>query len=76
MSTFRVIVDQDVCQGHSVCLSEAPEMFAVEDSGGPYPLARVKMAIVSGDALEAARGAARYCPNQSIKIVPFEGSKE
>lgn len=76
MSTFRVIVDQDVCQGHSVCLSEAPEMFAVEDSGGPYPLARVKIAIVSGDALEAARRAARYCPNQSIKIVPFEGSKE
>jgi|JI10StandDraft_1071094.scaffolds.fasta_scaffold75043_3 sterol 14-demethylase len=72
MSTFRVIVDQDVCQGHSVCLSEAPEIFAVEDSGGPYPLARVKIAIVSGDALESARRAARFCPNQSIKIVPYE----
>jgi ferredoxin len=70
MSKFRVIVDQDVCQGHSVCLSEAPDIFTVEDSGGPYPLARVKIAEVSGEALEAARRAARYCPNQSIKIVP------
>ena len=70
MSKFRVIVDLDVCQGHSVCLAEAPNVFAVEESGGPYPLARVKIAEVSGETLEAARRAARYCPNQSIKIVP------
>lgn len=76
MSTFRVIVDEDVCQGHSVCLSEAPAVFAVEATGGPYPLARVKVAMVSGESLEAARRAARYCPNQSIKIVPFDGSQE
>jgi sterol 14-demethylase len=75
MSVFRVIVDQDVCQGHGVCLSEAPQIFAVEVSGGPYPLARVKVGSVSGDALEAARRAARYCPNQSIRIVPFEEPK-
>lgn len=72
MSRFRVIVDQEVCQGHSVCLSEAPEIFAVEDTGGAYPLARVKVAVVSGEALEAARRAARYCPNQSIKITPCD----
>jgi ferredoxin len=76
MNTFRVIIDEDVCQGHGVCLSEAPDIFAVEEVGGPYPLARVKVAEVSGEALEAARRAARYCPNQSIKIVPFDGSQE
>lgn len=76
MSTFRVIIDPDVCQGHSVCLSEAPDIFVVEETGGPYPLARVKVAEVSGEALDAARRAARYCPNQSIRIVPFDGSQE
>ncbi len=74
MSKCRVIVDQDVCQGHSVCVAEAPDVFAVEDSGGPYPLARVKVAIVEGELLEAARRAARYCPNQSIKIVSCDDS--
>lgn len=72
MSKYRVIVDQEVCQGHSVCLSEAPDVFAVEDTGGAYPLARVKVAVVSGELLEAARRAAHYCPNYSIKIVPCE----
>lgn len=72
MTSYRVIVDQDVCQGHSVCLSEAPDLFVVEDTGGAYPLARLKVAIVSGEALDAARRAARFCPNQSIRIIACE----
>jgi sterol 14alpha-demethylase len=74
MSRFRVIVDPDVCQGHGVCLAEAPDLFAIVDRKGPYPLARLKAAIVEGDMLEAARRAAQFCPNQSIRIVAVEES--
>jgi ferredoxin len=72
MTKFRVLVDHDVCQGHSVCLAEAPDVFSVDEVGAAYPLARVKVTVVSDGLLEAARRAARYCPNQAIKIVACE----
>ena len=30
---MKIAVDRDLCQGHAVCQSEAPEVFAVEDKG-------------------------------------------
>ena len=27
---YRIVVDRDLCQGHGVCESEAPEVFVVE----------------------------------------------
>jgi ferredoxin len=29
----RVVVDRDLCQGHGVCESEAPEVFSVSPKG-------------------------------------------
>ena len=33
---YRICVDTDLCQGHSVCVSEAPELFRVTDQGQLY----------------------------------------
>ena len=30
---MKVIVDRDLCQGHGVCESEAPEVFSVSKQG-------------------------------------------
>jgi ferredoxin len=35
--TMRIKVDLDLCQGHSVCMEECPEVFAVRDTEGGYP---------------------------------------
>ncbi len=30
---MKIIVDRDLCQGHGVCESEAPEVFSVSKKG-------------------------------------------
>ena len=62
---MRIVVDRDLCQGHGVCESEAPEVFTVPKNGQvelrdetpPEELrARVQMAVA-------------YCPTHALKIV-------
>jgi sterol 14-demethylase len=63
---LRVRVDLDLCQGHGVCVSEAPEIFALDPKETrvrvlderPTPELRAK--------LEAA---VRHCPTRAISIV-------
>ena len=38
---MKVRVDLDLCQGHSVCLGECPEVFNVVESDDGYPQVRV-----------------------------------
>jgi ferredoxin len=65
----KVIVDLDLCQGHSVCTGECPQVFAVEEHPGGY--AKVKLLIENPpEALRAkVEAAAKYCPNRVIRIV-------
>jgi len=69
MQKYRVVVDQDICQGHSVCRAEAPEIFDVEDTGGPYPKVKLKLTEPPAELLAKAESAAEMCPNSVIKIV-------
>jgi sterol 14alpha-demethylase len=61
---LAIILDRDLCQGHAVCVGEAPELFKIADDG--------KVALCRDDVPAAladkARAAARYCPTRSIKI--------
>ncbi len=61
---FQVKVDYDLCQGHATCMSEAPEIFRVDDSG--------KLELLQEnppkELLEKARLAEKYCPTKAIKI--------
>jgi len=62
---MRIVVDYDLCQGHEVCMSEAPEVFSVP-SGGQVNLLQESPA-------EALRGkvllAVKHCPTHALTIV-------
>ena len=62
---MRIVVDRDLCQGHAVCESEAPEVFAVPKTGQvdvrnerPPEELRTKVEL-----------AVKYCPTHALTIV-------
>lgn len=62
--SFTISIDRQLCQGHSMCMGEAPELFKVDNTGFSHILqASPDMAL-----LEKARQAAKFCPNQAISI--------
>lgn len=62
---MRIVVDRDLCQGHGVCESEAPEVFAVPKHG--------QVEIKDGTPPEELRAkvalAVKYCPTHALTIV-------
>ncbi len=66
---MKVVVDLDLCQGHSVCLGECPEVFDVVETDDGYP----QVVVLQEHPPEALRSkvmaAAQYCPNHVITIV-------
>jgi ferredoxin len=61
---MKVIVDRDLCQGHGVCESEAPEVFSVskhgvltilEESPAASWRAQVELAV-------------SFCPTRALRI--------
>jgi len=63
--TLRIVVDMDLCQGHGVCESEAPELFEVD--------ADRKVVVLAAAPDESQRTnlemAVKYCPTHALKIV-------
>jgi ferredoxin len=59
-----VVVDRDLCQGHAVCESEAPEVFSVPKSG--------TVTIIEERPPEELRPkvqlAVEYCPTGALRI--------
>ena len=62
---FRLVVDADLCQGHGVCESEAPELFEVNRDRKVDLLAERP----PEDQRRAAELAVRYCPTHALSIV-------
>ncbi len=62
---MRIVVDHDLCQGHGVCESEAPEVFAVPKSGR----VAVKEAAPPAELRAKVEMAAKYCPTHALRIV-------
>ncbi|MCC5954115.1 MAG: cytochrome P450 [Acidimicrobiia bacterium] len=61
---WRIVVDRDLCQGHGVCASEAPEVFEVSRKGDLTVRDERP-----GDARRAAvELAVRYCPTHALSI--------
>lgn len=62
---MRVTVDLDLCQGHAVCTSEAPEVFV-------FDKAENKVRILDeqpGESRRAAvRDAVKYCPTRALSL--------
>jgi sterol 14-demethylase len=61
---FKVSVDFDLCQGHATCMTEAPEIFHVDDKG----VLTVLQENPANDLLKKAQKAEEYCPTKAIKI--------
>ena len=63
-SGFQIKIDRELCQGHATCMTEAPELFQVDDAGNVTVLQENPPL----DLLEKARQAEKYCPTKAIKI--------
>jgi len=61
---FHIKIDRELCQGHATCMTEAPELFHVDDAGNVTVL-QEKPPL---DLLTKARQAEKYCPTKAIKI--------
>ncbi len=66
---MKIRVDTDLCQGHSVCLAEAPEVFDVVEVDDGYPIVKVLQGNPPEELREKVEKAAKYCPNHVITIV-------
>ena len=66
---MRVVVDLELCQGHGVCVGEAPTVFRVVERAGDY----AQVEILQPEPPEALRNeveaAVRYCPNRALKLI-------
>jgi sterol 14-demethylase len=65
---FRLALDTDLCQGHAVCVGDAPQLFRIGADGK----VEAKMPEIPNALLEQARSAARYCPTRAIRVVQVE----
>jgi sterol 14alpha-demethylase len=62
---LRVRVDRDLCQGHAVCMTEAPELFRVAKDGALTVLSET----VPPDLRTKAEAAVRHCPTRALALV-------
>jgi ferredoxin len=65
---IKIEVDLDLCQGHSVCLGECPEVFDVVETDDGYPQVVIVQQEPSDDLREKVLKAARFCPNHVISV--------
>lgn len=65
---LRVKVDKALCQGHSVCLAECPEVFNVVEQDEGYPMVQVLLEEPPEELREGVLMAAKYCPNHVITV--------
>lgn len=63
---MKVRVDQERCQGHTLCALTAPQVFQLNDvDGHSTPVGDE----VPADQTEAAREAVLSCPERAISIL-------
>jgi ferredoxin len=62
---MRIVVDLQLCQGHGVCMGEAPEVFDVTRQGKLTVLDATPPAPLRAQ-VEAA---VRYCPTGALSLV-------
>lgn len=62
---LRIVVDADLCQGHGVCESEAPDLFEVDRDRK----VRVLDETPDDSQRKALELAVKYCPTHALSIV-------
>ena len=66
---MRIQIDLQLCQGHGVCVEEAPEVFRVVSEAGRYDHAELIVAEPDESLRAKVEAAVKYCPNRSLSIV-------
>lgn len=63
--SYRIRVDRDLCQGHGVCVDEAPEAFTLDKGENK---AEVVLSEQSDANRERVRLAVKHCPTRALSI--------
>lgn len=61
----RVAVDRQLCQGHAVCMGEAPQVFHVDDKS----ILHILKEVPDAEDMEAVQRAVKYCPNHALSLI-------
>jgi ferredoxin len=69
MTKYRVCVDLQLCQGHGVCMDEAPEVFDNCEQKGSYTKVVVLQEYPPKGLRKQVEEAVQWCPNKVISIV-------
>jgi sterol 14-demethylase len=64
-ATYRIRLDRDLCQGHGVCVGEAPDVFELDREALE---ARIRVARPGPEQRAAVLQAVRHCPTQALSI--------
>jgi sterol 14-demethylase len=65
---FRVCADLDLCQGHAVCVAEAPEVFDLERTESGEDKVVLRMEAPPAALREKVESAVRHCPTRALSI--------
>jgi ferredoxin len=65
VGSYRVCVDLDLCQGHGVCVDEAPDVFGLDPVERKVTL---RVAEPGEDARDEVELAVRHCPTRALSI--------
>ena len=62
---MRVRADLDLCQGHGMCVLEAPDVFALDPKAD-----QVRLLVAEPDESQraAVSAAVRYCPTTALAL--------
>jgi ferredoxin len=61
----RVVADPDMCQGHAMCVLEAPGVFQVPKHG----TVEILVPAVTAADEAAVREAVRHCPTRALSLL-------
>ena len=64
---YRVRCDLDLCQGHAVCMGEAPEVFDIDSVDGEDKVVLVEETPSPALRRKVER-AVKYCPTQALRV--------
>ncbi|MFP6625657.1 MAG: ferredoxin [Deltaproteobacteria bacterium] len=62
---MKIKVDYVLCQGHAVCMTEAPEVFQVDDKTGELTILDQSP---SEELREKVELAVKYCPTTALSL--------
>lgn len=72
-------IDAQLCQGHSVCVSEVPSVFRVNDEGEvellpestglAIPVQNARLSVIKSDVYRKIERAYEHCPNSALELI-------